>query len=170
MTKIFIDRNGRYDALDRFRSKSCHSRYHNLTPLLRFCRSLIVEDANLFCLKRHKNMSAHLKSDSPNQQIFHDRAFYLPDDTMALSLGGTKSFLALTPDRWRNFAHRARLPEGAVKRAVAETMAAVHDKWWTLSERDVVSKPVLEHIDKHISSMLPILDPGFSPPPPLRQP
>ena len=95
---------------------------------------------------------------------------YLPDDALALSLGGAKSFPALTSDRWRNFAHRARLPEGAVKAAVAETVAAVHDKWWTLPERDVVPKPVLEHIDKHISSMAPILDPGFSPPQPIHQP
>lgn len=51
----------------------------------------------------------------------------------------------------------------------AETVAAVHDKWWTLSERHVVPKSVLEHIDNHISLMSPILDPAFSLPQPGHQ-
>jgi serine/threonine-protein kinase HipA len=52
---------------------------------------------------------------------------YLPNDDLAISLGGTKSFKALTQDRWSKFANRARLPEGAVLKAVAETAATVHD-------------------------------------------
>ncbi len=87
---------------------------------------------------------------------------YLPGDGMALSLAGEKSFKALAPDRWRNFANRSRLPEGAVKSAVLETVAAVDDRWWTLPERDVVPKSVLKRIDAHVSTMAPILDPAFS--------
>ena len=52
---------------------------------------------------------------------------YLPDDKFALSLDGEEAFKGLTQDHWRNFANRARLPEGAVLKAVAETAAAVHD-------------------------------------------
>jgi serine/threonine-protein kinase HipA len=87
---------------------------------------------------------------------------YLPGDGMALSMGGEKSFKALTPDRWRSFANRSRLPEGAVKSAVLETVAAAHDRWWTLPERDVVPKSVLERIDAHVATMAPILDPAFT--------
>lgn len=84
---------------------------------------------------------------------------YIPKDGLALSLAGEKSFKALTPERWRNFANRSRLPEGAVVTAVAETAAAVRDKWSVLPERDVVPGQVLERIDAHIDEMVPILDP-----------
>ncbi|MCK1548207.1 type II toxin-antitoxin system HipA family toxin [Bradyrhizobium sp. 177] len=84
---------------------------------------------------------------------------YIPKDGLALSLAGEKSFKALTPERWRNFANRSRLPEGAVVTAVAETAAAVRDKWSVLPERDVVPGQVLERIDSHIDEMVPILDP-----------
>lgn len=52
---------------------------------------------------------------------------YIPQDGLALSLAGEKSFKALTPERWRNVANRSRLPEGAVMTAVAETAARVLD-------------------------------------------
>jgi serine/threonine-protein kinase HipA len=84
---------------------------------------------------------------------------YIPKDGLALSLAGEKSFKALTPERWRNFANRSRLPEGAVVTAVAETAAAVRDKWSVLPERDVVPAQVLARIDAHIDEMAPILDP-----------
>jgi serine/threonine-protein kinase HipA len=53
---------------------------------------------------------------------------YIPKDGMALSLDGENSFKALTSERWRTFANRSRLPEGAVVTAVAEAVAAVRDK------------------------------------------
>lgn len=84
---------------------------------------------------------------------------YIPKDGLALSLAGEKSFKALTTERWRNFANRSRLPEGAVMNAVAETAAAVRDKWPTLPERDVVPAPVLERIDAHIDEMAAVLVP-----------
>lgn len=84
---------------------------------------------------------------------------YLPKDALALSLASEKAFKALTPDRWRNFANRSRLPEGAVLTAVAETAAAAHDKWSTLPERDVVPTPILARIDAHIDEMASILNP-----------
>jgi serine/threonine-protein kinase HipA len=84
---------------------------------------------------------------------------YIPKDGMALSLAGEKSFKALTPERWRNFANRSRLPEGAVVSAVAETAAAVRDKWAVLTARDVVPAQVLERIDAHIDDMASVLDP-----------
>ncbi len=84
---------------------------------------------------------------------------YIPKDGLALSLAGEKSFKALTPERWRNFANRSRLPEGAVETAIAETAAAVRDKWAALPERDIVPPQVLERIDAHIDEMAGILAP-----------
>lgn len=84
---------------------------------------------------------------------------YLPKDGMALSLAGEKSFKALTQERWRSFANRSRLPEGAVMTAVAETAALVRAKWSVLPERDVVPAQVLERIDAHVDEMAAILAP-----------
>lgn len=84
---------------------------------------------------------------------------YIPKDGMALSLAGEKSFKALTQERWRGFANRSRLPEGAVMTAVAETAADVRAKWSVLPERDVVPAQVLERIDAHVDEMAAILAP-----------
>lgn len=83
---------------------------------------------------------------------------YIPADTLALSLGGERSFKALTADRWKVFANRARLPEPAVLDAVVETVALVHAHWWQLPEREVVPLNVLERIDAHVRAMTPILE------------
>jgi serine/threonine-protein kinase HipA len=83
----------------------------------------------------------------------------LPKDGLALSLAGEKSFKAPTPERWRDFANRSRLPEGAVITAVAETAAAVRHKWPLLPERDVMPAQVLERIDAHMDEMARVLDP-----------
>lgn len=88
---------------------------------------------------------------------------YFPKDDMALSLGGEKSFKALTPDRWRKFANRARLPEPAVTSAVEEVVSLVNDHWWDIPERDVVQTTVLEKIDAKIGEMSLVLDPGHVP-------
>lgn len=84
---------------------------------------------------------------------------YIPKDGMALSLAGEKSFKALTQERWRSFANRSRLPEGAVMTAVAETAADVRAKWSVLPERDVVPAQVLERIDAHVDEMAASLAP-----------
>ncbi|MBB4371930.1 serine/threonine-protein kinase HipA [Bradyrhizobium sp. cir1] len=85
---------------------------------------------------------------------------YFPKDDMALSLGGEKSFKALTPDRWRKFANRARLPDPAVISAVKQVVSSVNDLWWSLPERDVVPTAVLEKIDAKIREMSLVLDPS----------
>jgi len=88
---------------------------------------------------------------------------YFPKDDLALSLGGEKSFKALTPDRWRKFANRARLPEPAVISTVKEVVSLVNDNWWDLPEREVVPATVLEKIDAKITEMSSILDPTHVP-------
>lgn len=83
---------------------------------------------------------------------------YIPADTMALSLGGERSFRALNAQRWKVFAHRARLPEPAVLKAVVDIVDRVNQRWWSLPERTVLPKNVLERIDEHVRIMTPILD------------
>ncbi|MPL84729.1 Serine/threonine-protein kinase toxin HipA [bioreactor metagenome] len=82
---------------------------------------------------------------------------YLPADDLALSLGGERAFKALTSARWKTFANRAKLPEPAVLKAVAETVQAVDAHWWDLPERAVVPGAVLERIDAHVRTMTAIL-------------
>ena len=82
---------------------------------------------------------------------------YLPADTMALSLGGERSFKGLTVARWKGFANRARLPEPPVLKAVVETVALVGEHWPNLPECDVIPSKVLSRIDQHVEMMTPIL-------------
>jgi len=82
---------------------------------------------------------------------------YIPADTLALSLGGERSFKALTAPRWKTFANRAKLPEPAVLKAVVEIVEQVNARWWALPERAAVPEKVLERIDEHMRMMTPIL-------------
>lgn len=83
---------------------------------------------------------------------------YIPADSVALSLGGERSFKALSAPRWKSFANRARLPEPAVLQAVVETVARVDEHWWHLPERAVIPAAVRERIDAHVKAMTPILN------------
>ncbi len=82
---------------------------------------------------------------------------YIPADAMALSLAGERSFKAMNAQRWKAFANRARLPQAAVLKAVADTVEQVNARWWALLEREVVPEKVLERIDAHVKLMTPIL-------------
>ncbi|WP_176086545.1 HipA domain-containing protein [Martelella sp. HB161492] len=82
---------------------------------------------------------------------------YLPADRLALSLGGERSFRALSVERWKSFANRARLPEPAVLRTVAEMAEQINDCWWTLPERAAIPERVRRRIDAHVEAMTPIL-------------
>lgn len=82
---------------------------------------------------------------------------YIPADALALSLAGERSFKALTAERWKAFANRARLPERAVLDAVVDVTNSVNRHWWTLPERAFIPDKVLQRMDRHISLMTPIL-------------
>jgi serine/threonine-protein kinase HipA len=82
---------------------------------------------------------------------------YIPADSMALSLGGERSFKALAAPRWKAFANRARLPEPAVLKTVTKVVERVNEHWWSLPERAVIPEKVLERIDEHVKTMIPIL-------------
>lgn len=78
---------------------------------------------------------------------------YIPADSLALSLGGEKSFEEVTAARWKRFANRARLPEAGVLLAVSETLERVNASWWTRPERALIPQRVLSRIDGHIKTM-----------------
>lgn len=82
---------------------------------------------------------------------------YIPADAMALSLAGERPFKAMTVQRWKAFSNRARLPEAAVLRAVADTVERINELWWSLPERQVVPYKVLERVDTHVRLMTTIL-------------
>ena len=42
-------------------------------------------------------------------------------------------------------------------KAVVETVKRIDTKWWTLPEREAVPPLVLERIDAHVKTMIPIL-------------
>jgi serine/threonine-protein kinase HipA len=102
----------------------------------------------------------HGKGDKPALAPVYDvlsTVPYIPSDAMALSLAGERPFKAMNAQRWKVFAHRARLPEAAVRKAIAETVERVNQSWWSLPERAVLPDRVLERVDAHIKLMSPIL-------------
>jgi serine/threonine-protein kinase HipA len=102
----------------------------------------------------------HGKGDKPALAPVYDvlsTVPYIPSDAMALSLAGERPFKAMNAQRWKVFAHRARLPEAAVLKAVTETVERANQSWWSLPERAVLPNKVLERVDAHIKLMSPIL-------------
>ncbi len=98
--------------------------------------------------------------DTPQLAPVHDvlsTVPYIPADAMALSLAGERPFKAMTVQRWKAFSNRARLPEAAVLRAVADTVERINELWWSLPERQVVPYKVLERVDTHVRLMTTIL-------------
>jgi serine/threonine-protein kinase HipA len=154
----------KYTAAGNHNIADALNRAVSLEAAIEFVRRLVLAAATGNGDMHLKNWSLIYPGDGRTPQLapVYDvlsTIAYLPNDSFALSLGGEKSFKGLTQDRWRNFANRARLPEGAVVKAVAETASAIHDFWPKLPERDVVPESILELIDKHVAAMTPILDP-----------
>jgi len=54
---------------------------------------------------------------------------YLPDDQLALSLGGTKVFAEIDLERFRRFAIRENLPQRLVLQTARRTAEAIRDQW-----------------------------------------
>jgi serine/threonine-protein kinase HipA len=75
---------------------------------------------------------------------------YIPSDTLALSLGGSRSLSEITPDQMRRFADTARIPASPLWRIAVETAERTVAAWETLEQRDVVPKELRESIEKQI--------------------
>jgi serine/threonine-protein kinase HipA len=75
---------------------------------------------------------------------------YLSNDTLALSLGGSRSLSEITPDQMRRFADTARIPASPLWRIAVETAERTVAAWKTLEQRDVVPKELRDSIGKQI--------------------
>jgi len=75
---------------------------------------------------------------------------YLPNDTLALSFGGSRSLFEITPDQMRRFADTARIPASPLWRIAVETAERTVAAWKTLEQKDVVPKELRDSIGKQI--------------------
>jgi serine/threonine-protein kinase HipA len=75
---------------------------------------------------------------------------YLPNDTLALSFGGSRSLSEITPDQMRRFADTARIPASPLWRIAVETTERTVAAWKTLEQKDVVPEELRDLIGKQI--------------------
>jgi serine/threonine-protein kinase HipA len=75
---------------------------------------------------------------------------YIPNDTLALSFGGSRSLSAITPDQMRRFADTARIPASPLWRIAVETAERTVAAWKTLEQKDVVPEELRDSIGKQI--------------------
>lgn len=75
---------------------------------------------------------------------------YIPEDTLALSFGETKSLDAITPDQVRRFSDTARLPMKPVWDVVLETIEGTAEAWESLPQKDILPSDIRKMIDGQI--------------------
>ncbi len=75
---------------------------------------------------------------------------YIPNDTLALSLGGSRSLSKITRDQMRRFADTARIPASPLWRIAVETAERTVAAWKTLEQKDVLPKELKDSISKQI--------------------
>jgi serine/threonine-protein kinase HipA len=63
---------------------------------------------------------------------------YIPNDSLALTFGGSRSLSAISPDQVRRFADTARLPVNPLWTIVRETVEHTLVAWENLAERDLL--------------------------------
>jgi hypothetical protein len=75
---------------------------------------------------------------------------YIPDDTLGLSFGDSRSLSEITPDQMRRFADTARIPASPLWPIVAETAERTVHAWDGLEEKELLSGDMRGAIGKHI--------------------
>jgi len=78
---------------------------------------------------------------------------YIPNDTLALSFGDSRSLSEITPEQMRRFADTARIPASPLWKIAVETAERIAESWKTLEQADVLPKDLRETIGKHILSL-----------------
>ncbi len=81
---------------------------------------------------------------------------YLPDDTLALSLVGTKSFAETDVARFRRFADKSRLPKALVVDTLETTVRSFREAWSSSEDLPLEAK-ARRAIEDHLTR-LPIWD------------
>lgn len=82
---------------------------------------------------------------------------YIPNDTLALSFGDSRSLSEITPEQMRRFADAARIPASPLWRIAVETAERTAESWKTLEEVEVLPKDLRESIGKQILSVAAII-------------
>lgn len=75
---------------------------------------------------------------------------YSPDDSLALTFGGSRSLNEVTRDQVRRFTDTARMPLRPVWQIVAETIERTREAWKTLAETDIVAAAMRDSIGAQI--------------------
>lgn len=75
---------------------------------------------------------------------------YIPNDTLALSFGGSRSLSEITPDQMRRFADTARIPASPLWKIAVETAERAAAAWKGLEQADLLPKDLRASIDKQI--------------------
>src|SRR5438067_10839426 len=61
---------------------------------------------------------------------------YIPNDTLALSFGGSRSLAEITPDQMRSFADKARIPASPLWKIAVETAHRTAARWESPEQAD----------------------------------
>ena len=75
---------------------------------------------------------------------------YIPNDTLALSFGGSRSLVEMTPDQMRSFAEEARIPASQLWKIAVETAQKTAAGWKSLEQADLLPKDLRSSIQKQI--------------------
>ncbi len=78
---------------------------------------------------------------------------YIPNDTLALSFGDSRSLSEITPEQMRRFADAARIPASPLWKITVETAERTAESWKTLEQADVLPQDLRESIGKQILSV-----------------
>jgi serine/threonine-protein kinase HipA len=110
------------------------------------------------------NADMHLKNWS---LLYHDRRkpvlspgydfvatlSYIPNDTLGLSFGDSRSLSEITPDQMRRFADTARIPASPLWQIAVETAERTTAAWKTLEQADILPKDLRASIEKQIMAV-----------------
>jgi serine/threonine-protein kinase HipA len=78
---------------------------------------------------------------------------YIPNDTLALSFGGSRSLTEITRDQVRRFADTARLPASPLWSMVTEMTERTVAAWETLDEKNLMPDDMRKAIGEQIMTV-----------------
>jgi serine/threonine-protein kinase HipA len=78
---------------------------------------------------------------------------YLPNDTLGLSFGGSRSLSKITPEQMRSFADTARIPASPLWQIAVETAERTTAAWKTLEQAEMLPKDLRASIEKQIMAV-----------------
>src|SRR5215469_12387338 len=73
---------------------------------------------------------------------------YIPNHTLALTFGGSRSLSEITQDQVRRFADTARLPASPLWPIAVSTAERTLSAWQNLEQSDLLRKELRDSIDK----------------------